>query len=304
MADPVITALIARGARQRGLDPHAVLAVASVEGLGGGIGDHGTSFGPWQLHQGGALPGNIPLSRAHQWAWSPAGINYALDRIASVARGKRGRAAVSAIVSQFERPAQPGQEIQKALGRYGRVGGGAPVIAPANAFDAQPKRAPGVGMPGIDIGAIVSRTNEIVGLPALTTGTLSMPTAGPRKIPAPRKQPVVDMGGGFKHKRGKTINEIEAFARPFGVQITSTTHGNHVRGSYHYKGRAVDFGGDPRNMAALARAALSHPQDFAEMFYTGPGHPGAFIKNGQVIPLADLDASVYAHHKNHVHLAR
>lgn len=102
----------------KGLDPSAVLAVASQEGLGGGIGDSGTSFGPWQLHQGGALPdsvGNLGSDAAQAWAWSQDGINYALDQMVSVAKGLTGTQAVTAIVTRFERPANPQAEIQGAL---------------------------------------------------------------------------------------------------------------------------------------------------------------------------------------------
>src|SRR4051812_27423017 len=87
---------IAQGARRRGLDPRAILSVASVEGgFNGAIGDHGTSFGPFQLHQGGALP----HGRGANWASSAAGIDYALDQIAKVAGGLHGHQAISAIVS-------------------------------------------------------------------------------------------------------------------------------------------------------------------------------------------------------------
>ena len=113
---------IVSAAKQRGLDPVAVLAVASQEGLGGGVGDNGTSFGPWQLHAGGALPAVVWAkgpTYAHQWAWSPAGINYALDRIAGVARGLSGAQAVNAIVREFERPAKPNNEVAGALGALG-----------------------------------------------------------------------------------------------------------------------------------------------------------------------------------------
>jgi len=48
---------------------------------------------------------------------------------------------------------------------------------------------------------------------------------------------------------------------------------------------------------------LTHPADFAEFFYTGPGNPGFFIKNGVVYPNSQLDPSVAAGHTNHVHLA-
>src|ERR1043166_9448520 len=132
---------IAQSARRRGLDPAAVLAVASVEGgFGGAVGDQGTSFGPFQLHVGGALP----HGKGGAWANSPAGIEYALNQIARAAGGRKGRAAIEEIVRGFERPAAPGAEIQKAFGRYGKVGGGvagpAGPSAPAAAQAAAPDR--------------------------------------------------------------------------------------------------------------------------------------------------------------------
>lgn len=112
-----------------GLDPAATLAVASEEGLGGGIGDRGTSFGPWQLHAGGALPAaeyQGPYSQQTQhWAWSPAGIEYALEQMAESARGLTGNAAVTAIVTEFERPADPSKEIAGAEAAYPRYASGA-----------------------------------------------------------------------------------------------------------------------------------------------------------------------------------
>lgn len=109
---------IKRLAPKYGLDAAAVLAVASAEGLGGGVGDAGTSFGPFQLHVGGALP----KGKSRAWAESPAGIEYALRKISSVAKGLKGESAITAIVRQFERPARPGAEISKARSRYGKVG--------------------------------------------------------------------------------------------------------------------------------------------------------------------------------------
>jgi hypothetical protein len=102
-----------------GIDPQAAFAVAKVEGAGGGIGDGGTSFGPFQLHKGGALPdwvGQLGQDFANQWSWSTSGINYALQKMASSgASGKTGSDAVVAIVTNFERPSDPGSEIRKAL---------------------------------------------------------------------------------------------------------------------------------------------------------------------------------------------
>jgi hypothetical protein len=116
-----------------GLDPRAVLAVASQEGLSGKIGDNGTSFGPWQLHKGGEYPATAPQSQqeANEWAWSVKGVNYALKRMSNVARGKSGSAAIVAIVDKFERPANKAAEIagaerdyaEAASGKVGSAGG-------------------------------------------------------------------------------------------------------------------------------------------------------------------------------------
>lgn len=124
--------LIRQLARKYGVDPRAALAVASAEGLGGGVGDQGTSFGPFQLHRGGALPSG----RDRAWAESPEGIDYALRQIAGVAKGLQGRPAIESIVRRFERPADPSGEIERAWGAYGSFGGGAEPIG------AQPTRAP------------------------------------------------------------------------------------------------------------------------------------------------------------------
>jgi len=127
--------LIARMARQRGLDPNAVLAIASVEGgFNGAVGDNGTSFGPFQLHKGGALPS---VANPQQFANSPQGYAYALDAIQKVAGGLKGQKAIAAIASKFERPADVQGEIAKASSRYGGavgsglpVGGGVPALSP------------------------------------------------------------------------------------------------------------------------------------------------------------------------------
>lgn len=133
---------IEQRAAQLNLDPQAVLAVAAQEGIGGGVGDSGTSFGPWQLHVGGAFPSQVggvstsdwSAQQKQDWAWSPAGIDYALTRIQSVAQGLSGAAAIQNIVTLFERPANPNAEIQGALNAYGStstagVGGGTAGLA-------------------------------------------------------------------------------------------------------------------------------------------------------------------------------
>ena len=146
---------IVKRARALGLDPAAVLAVAEQEGSSGwggrsvtaGIGDSGTSFGPWQLHWGGAYPAFAPHGNAlaaQKWAMSPAGIDYALKQIQGVARGLTGREAINAIVTRFERPAAPGAEVERAWAGYGKFGNVQPGDAPASSGStpATPGRVP------------------------------------------------------------------------------------------------------------------------------------------------------------------
>lgn len=113
---PFITAT----AKRMNLDPKAVLAIAQHEGLSGNAGDHNTSFGPFQLHRGGALP----AGKGRAWAESRAGITYALRKMSGVAAGLTGRAAVTNISRRFEHPANPAAEIADAMAHYGHVGGG------------------------------------------------------------------------------------------------------------------------------------------------------------------------------------
>lgn len=127
--------LIRQLAAKYGVDPRAALAIASVEGgFHGSVGDNGTSFGPFQLHEGGALP----HGRGAQWANSRAGIDYAMRHIASVAHGLHGRQAIAAISSRFERPADVPAEIAKAMSRYGGGFGGGGIPLQLNQTQAHP----------------------------------------------------------------------------------------------------------------------------------------------------------------------
>jgi hypothetical protein len=112
---------------QHGVDPLAVLSVARQEGLSGAIGDSGTSFGPFQLHVGGAFPSTIngqstsswSAAEKQTWATSQAGIDYAVGKIASVsAPGAKGIPEIVSIVSRFERPANIPNEIAGATRTY------------------------------------------------------------------------------------------------------------------------------------------------------------------------------------------
>lgn len=229
-----VEALVRRRAPARGLDPEAVLAVGAVEGLGGGIGDNGTSFGGWQLHEGGALPArfNGNPKAAHAWAWSAPGVEYALDRMDDVAAGLTGDKAIDAIVRKFERPADPSTEVAKAAGFYGGGGGGGVAAAPF------PPALPGTAA-GPNIGAFtqaligqIGKKPDMLGL----LGALKQPGAAPGPAVAP---PVVGnagdaggvtSGGGlddlFYTPLGYSIDE----GKPWGKTISG--HGGHGHASW------------------------------------------------------------------------
>ena len=133
--------LIEQFAAANALDPAAVKAVAMGEGglKWGAAGDRGifrrgrfiptskgppTSFGPFQMHLGGALPLSMSGAEAAAFANSPAGIQAALQSMArGGAAGLTGEAAIQAIITNFEWPANIPKSIAAALGRYGQFSG-------------------------------------------------------------------------------------------------------------------------------------------------------------------------------------
>lgn len=143
--DPAVYAAIVQIANRHGLDPAAVLAVAAGEGgiRYGAVGDNGTSFGPFQLHVGGALPADKDAA----WANSPEGLDYAIRKMAEVgARGLTGAPAIDTIVRKFERPYDPDSSVRNAVGRYSQyANGAAPGVLPQGGSSVAPGRsvAPG-----------------------------------------------------------------------------------------------------------------------------------------------------------------
>jgi hypothetical protein len=178
MSQPPLASLLAPGAKARNLDLNALLAIAQHEGASGGIGDGGHAFGPFQLNNaGGVITGKFggqTPQQINQWAWSPTGINYALDGISKVASGQHGEQAVRSIASKFERPANVNAEIQDALAHLGKNGASTPPVfsgsSPTPSAAARPESNPLLGQ-------LIAQTNEMVGLgsnPSLA-GLLSGP---------------------------------------------------------------------------------------------------------------------------------
>src|SRR5687767_6905269 len=163
---PTIADIIRRKAARRNLDPRAVLAVAAGEGgitrprgmdqIGDKAG--GGSYGPFQLYAQGALPQRLRgnARAAQQWAWSPAGIDYALRKMTEVgAAGQRGTQAINTIVRKFERPFDPNKSVRLAVSRYGQFSGRIP---PPRATNFGKRKNPGGKaiprtIPGINVDA-------------------------------------------------------------------------------------------------------------------------------------------------------
>ena len=265
-ASPLAAAL----ARYPSLDPKAVMAVAAQEGLGGGIGDQGTSFGPFQLHYGGAYPASAPrgAQASQAWAWSPAGLGYALSRIASVAGGLHGGQAVSNIVSRFERPADIPGEIARALAGYpgAQAGGGAmgSVQPGAAAPSTNPhllqvllatRAAVGLGAPGQALTrALQARTAAPI---QAAWGTPGGATVGGKAGQGQSGLPPLRSVGGVQVDSAIAPTVAQLISR-FGVTPTSgyrsAAHNAEVGGathSDHLSGDAVDFSGSPQALAAL-----------------------------------------------------
>jgi len=131
-----VVAYVGANAGRFGLDPAAVLAVANQEGLNTtpgstwGLANEGGSFnfGPPSWNSG--WPGNpaagTPIVQAHgseaaSWAWTPAGLDYWLQKVSEAgASGMTSYAAIRQIVTGFERPRADlvQGEINKALRDY------------------------------------------------------------------------------------------------------------------------------------------------------------------------------------------
>jgi hypothetical protein len=106
------------------VDPLAAFASAVDLGIDGVMGYSGTTYGPWELSSRWPpilkLTGGRPyVLDANDWAWSDAGISYAVIEMAKTgARGLTGHAAVTHIVTYFEKPADLANEIATRLATY------------------------------------------------------------------------------------------------------------------------------------------------------------------------------------------
>jgi hypothetical protein len=108
-------------------------------------------------------------------------------------------------------------------------------------------------------------------------------------------------GAGLPKGISGSIGDVIALAQGFGFNRPSggqLTGGKHAPGSYHYQGRAADFGDaghSPAEMMRLFNAIEArYGAQLKELFYDKSGH---YIKNGKVIP------GQFGGHGDHIHAA-
>jgi hypothetical protein len=320
--------LIRQGAKQRGLDPRAVGAVALSEGglknRPGDIGDlaGGGSYGPFQLYAQGALPSRFRgnPARADAWAWSPAGINYALDAIAKVAAGKTGRQAITHIVKRFEKPAAPGAEIERALGHYQTLGGAmADLAASAGGKQKQPGRVPSLlaqqqvrpppkfafneAKMSRDISNLFLQGGggiDFTQLPGLVQGAAQWVQSPLKKVPTPvvQQRGIVDPDGDLQDpieavdpKRGNAVTRMAArqIGKPYVWGGESRAEGGFDCSGliqWAYKQMGINLGRTTYDQISEGRAVNpGKPGQFrpGDLIFPHKGHVVMYVGGGKVI---------------------
>lgn len=284
-----VPALIRQYSRRYGVDARAALAVARTEGglRTGAVGDQGTSYGPFQLHVGGALP----RGKGAAWANSPAGIEYAIRQMAAAgARGLTGQAAINAIVRNFERPADPDSQVAKALGFYGSAGaGGSPTQGGAIYTGSETPAAP-QGDPRSAFARVLLNRRTMSDPLKLVGAIKAVQSAVPSQAPASAPMPAIEFQG--RHVTKEAQDAVGLVKQYLG---TPYVWGGENPGGFDCSGLLQYVWGKvgvqiPRVSQAqwkagkaVSRAGL-RPGD--AVFFgsrNGPGHVGMFIGNGQFI---------------------
>lgn len=291
MAARPVPAVIRAYARQLGLDPRAVEAVGWAEsGLRrNAVGDQGTSFGPFQLHQGGALP----KGQTAAWAGSDAGILYAMRQMSKVARGLSGQEAVDAIVRKFERPAEPGQEIVRAM-KYYRAGGklpagASPVFGAAKQSGAVPAGGSMEVLKKFAMQNLESYINDSeapdVGefMQAMQASTRSIMPVEPSGMAGNVAGTQTPYGGA---KGAAAMRALIAEAKRRGLRVSENPLVDkvdpvHTSGSHHYQtypgtnvGKAADISGNAAQMRALFKFLEANRSRFGvnDLFHDPMGY--------------------------------
>lgn len=86
-----------------------------------------------------------------------------------------------------------------------------------------------------------------------------------------------------------------------GLAISSTTGGNHVSGSYHYQGRAVDIGGSSSAMYSASNWVKK--SGLYKTLAEGIHNPNLAVDSGHIYSGAGPFGAVWAGHADHIHMA-
>lgn len=265
-----------------GIDPQAALAVASSEGLSGGVGDGGHAFGPFQLNDaGGVLTGRAGNHRG--FAESPAGIDWALQQIAGVAKGLHGRAAVESIVRRFERPADPGSEITRALAAMSGFGG-TPTPPSAPRTPSGPVVSPGTPVNGgldparlqLMAGLLMQRGGGLAKLgPEALTAALSSRYSPPvQQHPVTSRQDANEPQAGVApDNQDRTQHVPGSLAEAFYDPLGSWDNGKFGGPIGHHSDHVHLSITNPQAMIEAIRYAQAHGLNVGENPYVGAVHP-------------------------------
>lgn len=237
------TQAIQAAAKKYGIrDWRALAAVSHAEsGLNpSAIGDGGSSFGLFQLHQGGAL-GNMPTSKARQYLDAYRNAEFAARKIREMGiHGLTGRDAIAAFVTKFERPANPTGEIERAYAWYTGQGKGLVPEAPVTT-------SPGSSSGPLQIGSgasperfqftqdLINRNAKQFKLPTITMPMPQFEAPAPIEAPTDPNSPTASAGpsGMFKGATGYP-------AAKKGKLIGSPNSGTHTLGNWQ-SDNAVDI---------------------------------------------------------------
>lgn len=264
--DPIVVKWTQQAAAATGADPVVLLATAIQESGArrGAVGDNGSSFGPWQMHRGGALGSHSPawansyataLNRAKEFARlkvhggvGAAAVQRPADR-ALYARGveshlEQARAILGRQPALKATPATPGAAPQTKAAP-------APALEGAAGLDAAGKQAFIQALysdaPASDLASLVQQASE----------TGARPAGGSRAVVSPAKagaQPLkpatLTPGGGWAGSQGlaTTLAKV-GFANGLRVMSEKRDRRNTASGgvSDHWTGSKSSYAYDLSN---------------------------------------------------------
>lgn len=207
--DPKVVGWITQAATATGADPAALLATSLQESGArtGAVGDAGTSFGPFQMHRGGALGSHSP-------AWAN-GYGAVLNRAQEFAKGQvhhgKGAAAIQRPQDQnlYAQGVDKYMQQAKAILAHYQGGGGAtvPGTAAPKATSLQTNDDADIGVHiNASLQALIDSSAQNAGI-----SSIQLPVAtpiAPRKTPAPVKVSQDAVGTGAVDQTGQAIVNV------------------------------------------------------------------------------------------------